>query len=263
MPPKHSKMLAEERRREIAKLVRKEGSAAVEDLVRRFNVSAVTLRADLGQLAREGVLIRSYGGAILPEEQPVRDAPLNVKKTYNQTQKMRIAAAALRYIQPRQTVMLDSGTTAAELARAIKWANFEALTVITHAVNIAQEFLNYPKISVIMIGGIMRHASGSFVGPQAEQFLHQLHADHFFLGIDGLDKEMRLSTPDLLEAQLNKIMMQVSNEVTVITDASKVGRRSLSVIADLSEAKRLITDNRVNEDLLKKIRHTGIEVVIA
>jgi DeoR family transcriptional regulator, aga operon transcriptional repressor len=114
-----------------------------------------------------------------------------------------------------------------------------------------------------MIGGIMRHASGSFVGPQAEQFLRQLHADHFFLGVDGLDKEMRLSTPDLLEAQLNKIMMQVSNEVTVITDASKIGRRSLSVIGDLSEAKRLITDNRVNEDVLKKIRHAGIEVVIA
>jgi DeoR family transcriptional regulator of aga operon len=74
---------------------------------------------------------------------------------------------------------------------------------------------------------------------------------------------MRLSTPDLLEAQLNKVMMQISNEVTVITDASKIGRRSLSVIGDLSEARRLVTDNGVNEDALKKIRHTGIEVVIA
>jgi DeoR family transcriptional regulator of aga operon len=161
MASKHSKMLAEERRREIAKLVRKEGSAAVEDLVRRFQVSAVTLRADLGQLAREGVLIRSYGGAIVPEEQAPRDTPLNVKRTYNHAQKIRIAAAALRFIQPRQTVILDSGTTAVELARAIKWANFEALTVVTHSVTIAQEFLNYPKISVVMIGGILRVLRGS------------------------------------------------------------------------------------------------------
>jgi DeoR family transcriptional regulator of aga operon len=90
-----------------------------------------------------------------------------------------------------------------------------------------------------------------------------LHADHFFLGVDGLDNEMRLSTPDLLEAQLNKIMMQISNEVTVVTDSTKIGRRSLSVIGDLSEAKRLITDSRINDDALKRIRHTGIEVVIA
>ena len=254
-------MLADERRRAILQLVKKQGSAAVEDLVKHFHVSAVTLRADLGQLAREGALVRSYGGAMVHEEHS-DEYPLTVKNTRNQTEKTRIANAAVRMIKSHQTVILDSGSTSAALAKAIRQANFDSLTVITHALNIAQEFLTSSKISVIMIGGIMRHVSGSFVGPQAEQLLRPLHADHFFLGIDGLDHDLNLSTPDLLEAQLNTTMMQVSNETTVIADASKLGRRSLSVIGNLTRTRRLITDSRVDQEMIRKIRGEGIDVLV-
>jgi DeoR family transcriptional regulator of aga operon len=255
-------MLAEERRRAILQLVKKQGSAAVEDLVKRFNVSAVTLRSDLGQLAKEGALVRSYGGATLHEEYG-GDYPLTVKNTRNQAEKTRIASAAVRLIKSRQTVILDSGSTSAALARAIRQANFDALTVITHALNIAQEFVASNKISVIMIGGIMRHLSGSFVGPQAEHLLRALHADHFFLGIDGLDNDLNLSTPDLLEAQLNTTMMQVSSETTVIADSSKIGRRSLSVIGNLTLARRLVTDVGASPEMVEKIRAEGVELVVA
>lgn len=262
MRRKESKMLADERRRAILQLVKKQGSAAVEDLVKHFNVSAVTLRADLGQLAREGALVRSYGGAMVHEHQS-GDYPLAIKNARNQAEKTRIAAAAVRLIKPHQTVILDSGSTSYALAKAIHRANFESLTVVTHALHIAQEFLPCSKISVIMIGGIMRHVSGSFVGPQAEQLLRTLHADHFFLGIDGLDNELNLSTPDILEAQLNNIMMQISNETSVVADASKLARRSLSVIGHLTGARRLITDARITEDMLNKIRGERVEVVVA
>jgi DeoR family transcriptional regulator of aga operon len=261
MRRKESKMLAEERRRAILQLVRKQGSAAVEDLVRHFHVSAVTLRTDLGQLAREGALVRSYGGAMVHDDH-TGDYPLTVKNTRNQTEKTRIAAAAARLIKSHQTVILDSGSTSAAVARAIRQVDFDALTVITHALNVAQEFLNASKVSVIMIGGIMRHVSGSFVGPQAEQLLRPLHADHFFLGIDGLDNELDLSTPDLLEAQLNTLMVQISNETTVIADASKIGRRSLSVIGNLTGVRRLITDSRVSPEMVTKIRGTGVDLVV-
>lgn len=254
-------MLADERRRAILQLVKKQGSAAVEDLVKHFNVSAVTLRADLGQLAREGGLVRSYGGAMVHEEH-AGDYPLTIKNTRNQAEKTRIAKAAVRLIKSHQTVILDSGSTSAALASAIKQVNFDALTVITHALNIAQAFLSSSKISVIMIGGIMRHVSGSFVGPQAEQLLRVLHADHFFLGIDGLDNNLNLSTPDLLEAQLNVNMMQIANETTVIADATKIGRRSLSIISNLAETRRLITDTRVSQEMADKIRSENIELII-
>jgi DeoR family transcriptional regulator, aga operon transcriptional repressor len=261
MRRKEPKMLADERRRAILQLVRKKGSVAIEDLVRHFNVSAVTLRSDLGQLAREGALVRSYGGAMVHDEH-TGDYPLTVKNTRNQTEKTRIAAAAARLVKSHQTVILDSGSTSAAVARALRQANLDSLTVITHALNIAQEFLNSSKVSVIMIGGIMRHVSGSFVGPQAEQLLRPLHADHFFLGIDGLDNELDLSTPDLLEAQLNTVMMRISNETTVIADASKIGRRSLSVIGNLTGVRRLITDTRVSPEMVTKFREAGVEVIL-
>lgn len=95
-----------------------------------------------------------------------------------------------------------------------------------------------------------------------EQLLCPLHADHFFLGIDGIDDELNLSTPDLLEAQLNKLMMQISNETTVIADSSKIGRRSLSVIGNLMGVRRLITDHRASHEMLTKIRGSGLEVVV-
>ena len=195
-------------------------------------------------------------------EEQSGDYPLAIKNTLNQAEKTRIAAEAAKLIKSHQTVILDSGSTSAALARAIRLANFDALTVITHALNIAQEFLVSSKISVIMIGGIMRHVSGSFVGPQSEHLLRALHGHHFFLGIDGLDNDLNLSTPDVLEAQLNKIMIQVANETTVIADSSKIGRRSLSVIGNLKAARRLITDHRVSRDIVEKIRGEGVEVLV-
>jgi len=261
MPGKRSSLLTDERRREIVKLLKNDGRVSVGDLVRRFGVSAVTLRGDLEQLAQKGVLVRSYGGAMLPQE-PHQDFPLNIKKTIYHAEKTRIGKAAARLVLPHQMVILDSGTTTMEVARALKRADFDSLTVITHALNIADELIDASNISVIMIGGVMRHVSGSFVGPQAERFLSELHADHFFLGVDGLDPEVGFSTPDLLEAQLNTHMMRIAHEVTVVADASKFGRRSLSVIAGITTVKRIITDDRVRPDTLEAIRDKGVEVIV-
>jgi DeoR family transcriptional regulator, aga operon transcriptional repressor len=257
-----SPLLIDERRREIAKIVQQEGRVAVEDLVRRLKVSAVTLRADLGHLAKEGLVVRSYGGAMLPQDNN-REFPLRVKKSINHAEKVRIAEIAAKLVKPRQRVILDSGTTSAEVARAIKGTNLEGLTVITHALNIAQELSDAMAISTIMIGGVMRHVAGSFVGPQAEAQLRQLAADHLFLGVDGFHPSMGISTPDLLEAQINSTMIEIAQEVTVVADASKLGRRSLSVIGDLSKVHRLITGEAANKELVEAIRDKGVEVLLA
>lgn len=261
MPARGTKLLSGERRREIARIVKKDGRASVNDLASRFNVSTVTLRADLGHLAREGLIIRSYGGAILPEDAH-HESPLKVKRGIFHAEKVRIGKAAARLVKPQQRVILDSGTTSAEVARALNHSNLEGLTVITHAVNIANEFLENHKVCVIMIGGIMRHVSGSFVGPQAERFIRELHADHCFLGVDGIDSEFNLSTPDLLEAQLNTLMMQAAHEVTVIADASKFGRRSLSLISPISNIRRIITDQGAPAEIIQAVQDRGVEAIV-
>ena len=261
MPAIRTIVPADERRREIARILTREGRLSVDDLVQRFKVSAVTIRADLSELGNRGILVRSYGGAMLPQE-PHEDFPLNVKKTLNHAEKVRIGRAAAELIQPRQTVILDSGSTSAEVARSIKRLKTQALTVITHALNIAQEFVEAPNVSVIMIGGLMRHVSGSFVGPQAERLIRELHADHLFLGVDGFDSDLTLSTPDLLEAQLNGLMMLAAQEITVIADASKLGRRSMSIISNATKIRRLITDDRIGSEMVQKIRDGGVEVMV-
>jgi DeoR family transcriptional regulator of aga operon len=259
---KPKRLLTEERRRAVLDLLEKQGRVTVEELTRQFSVSAVTARGDLDVLSTSGALVRSHGGAVRPLN-PVQDYPLEVKKTMYHAEKIRIARAATQLIQNQQTVILDSGTTCAEIAANLRRTKPMALTVITHALNIAMELARMPNASLIMIGGILRQVSSSFVGPQAEQMVRDLHADHFFLAVDGLDLDIGLTTPDILEAQLNTLMMKAAREVTVVADASKFGRRSLSVIGELQSVKRVITDDRVSAEYVDTLRNLGVEVVLA
>ncbi|HOK47157.1 MAG TPA: DeoR/GlpR family DNA-binding transcription regulator [Bryobacteraceae bacterium] len=258
---KSGRLLLEERRRKIVELVTKEGRITVEEIAQRFGVSSVTARADLDALAKSGALVRSHGGAVSRLD-PVQDYPVSFKETLHHAEKVRIGQAAAKLLQPNQTVIIDSGTTTLEIARHLKVLKIKGLMVITNALNIATELAGVPNLSLIMIGGILRPVSSSFVGPQAERMLADLYADHSFLGVDGLDPEVGPTTPDILEAQLNSQMVRVSREVTIVADASKIGRRSLSPIASLSSIRRLITDSRIDPDLVRIFQNKGLEVIV-
>ena len=258
---KPSRLLSEERRRKILELIEKDGRVTVTGLVQRLGVSSVTARADLDMLAGNGALVRSHGGAVRLLN-PVHDYPVSFKKTLHHAEKVRIGQAAARLLKPNQTVILDSGTTTLEIARQLKSLTLKNLTVITNALNNATELAERPNLSLIMIGGIIRQVSGSFVGPQAERMLSDLHADHCFLGVDGLDPEAGPTTPDILEAQVNNVMIQVSREVTIVADASKIGRRSLSSIGNLSSIRRLITDDRIDPEMVRVFQGKGLELVV-
>ncbi len=259
---KGPRLLGEERRRKILEALDREGRVMVDELVRRFKVSAVTARADLDSLAGRGALERSHGGAVRLLN-PVQDYPLPFKEGLHHAEKVRIAEMAATLIAPGQTIILDSGTTTGQLARQIRSRKLRPLTVITNALNIALELAGASGVFLIMIGGILRHVSNSFVGPQAERMLGELHADHCFLAVDGLDAEAGLSTPDVLEAQLNATMIRISDQVTAVADASKFGRRSLSVICGVEALRRVVTDGRIGTDAAQALRARGVEVIIA
>src|SRR5580698_10365667 len=150
---KPKRLLTEERRRAVIDLLDKQGRVTVEELTRQFSVSAVTARGDLDVLSTNGALVRSHGGAVRPLN-PVQDYPLTVKKSIHHAEKIRIARAATQLVQNHQTVILDSGTTCAEVAANLRRTKPMALTVITHALNIAVELADAPSLSLIMIGGI-------------------------------------------------------------------------------------------------------------
>ncbi len=136
-----------------------------------------------------------------------------------------------------------------------------SLTVITNALNIAVELADLPGFSLIMIGGLLRPVACSFVGPQAETMLNEFHAHRLFLAVDGFDLENGPSTPDMLEAQLNNVMIRSAKEVNVVTDFSKLGRRSVSRIGPYDKIQRLITDKRAPQEFTANLRKRGIEVI--
>ena len=256
------RLLVEERRRRIMDLLEAQERVTVDELVSHFAVTAVTIRGDLDALAKAGAVVRSHGGALKRVDAP-EDVPLTVKETLHHAEKVRIGHAACRMIRDGETIMLDSGTTTAELARQLKFLKFSSLNVITNALNIAMELANHPNVRLIMIGGILRQMSYSLSGPHAEQTLRRLHADRLFLGVDGIDPEIGIMTPDVHEAQLNAIMIQVSREVVVVADSTKFQRRSLSVIAKMDAVHRLITDAGVAPETVAALRARNIDVILA
>jgi DeoR family transcriptional regulator of aga operon len=257
-----SRLLAEQRRRKVLDLIEQKGQITVRDIVERFSVSSVTARGDLDVLGTTGTVVRTHGGAVRRLEAN-QDYPLRLKETLHHSEKVRIGRAAADRIQPNEVVILDSGTTTVEIARQLKTRGLQSVTVITNALNIASELMDAIGISVIVVGGILRPVSGSFVGPQAEAMLKELHADRLFLAVDGFDLEIGASTPDILEAQLNNLMMHVSKEINVVADFSKLGRRSISRIGSLDRVHRLITDSRAADDFTAALRKRDIQVTVA
>ncbi|HMI53433.1 MAG TPA: DeoR/GlpR family DNA-binding transcription regulator [Candidatus Saccharimonadales bacterium] len=255
-----SRLLTEQRRRRVLDLVDQDGQATVADIAKRFSISAVTARGDLDTLASIGAVVRSHGGAVRRLE-AAQDYPLRTKEAIHREEKIRIGRAAAELIQPGETVILDSGTTTAEIARHLKLAKIQSVTVITNALNIAGELMDAPGISLIMIGGLLRPVSCSFVGPQAEAMMNEVHADRLFLAVDGFDLENGPSTPDVLEAQLNNVMIRSAREVNVVADFSKLGRRSVSKIGPFESIRRLITDSRATSEFTAALRKKGIEVI--
>ncbi|MBV9265512.1 MAG: DeoR/GlpR transcriptional regulator [Acidobacteriaceae bacterium] len=259
--PKNSRLLGEERRRKILQLIEKDGQVTITDLSNRFAVSVVTVRADLDALSQNGLILRSHGGAVRRQE-ATQDTPLRLKAMLHRPEKLRIGHAAARLVKPGETIILDSGSTTAEVAAQLKELKTQPLTVITNALNIATDLADAPGLSVIVIGGLLRPISHSLVGPQAESALRELHADHLFLAVDGFDAETGPSTPDVLEAQLNCLMVNVAKEVTVVADSSKLGRRSVSRIGPFERVHRLVTDKHAPAEFVESLRARGVQVLL-
>lgn len=258
---KPNRLLAEERRREILGVLGQNGRVTVDEIVRRFGISAVTARGDLDALSESGALVRSHGGGIKPLA-AAPEHPLKVREGMHHDEKVRIAQAAAQLIKPLQTIILCTGSTSDALASEVRRNSPENITIITYALNIAQRFAEMPNMSLVMLGGFLRHPSTAFVGPHAEQMMHSLHADHCFLSTVGLNVEVGLTTLDIMEAQLNRRMIESSSQVTVVADSSKFGHRSLSLIADFRVIQRVITDSGAPAEDVAALRSKGVEVVL-
>lgn len=252
-------MLIEERRQHILSLIQKHGRVLVDELSNDLNLSKITIRKDLDYLQSKDLLIRTHGGALPVQAGALSDPTIQEKGEIHHEEKVKIAKAAAALITEGQCIILDSGTTTTEIAREI--LSFHHLTVITNALNIAAD-LARSDFEIVMIGGTLRKNSLSVVGPLAEDVLKEMHADIVFLGVDGFDLEIGLTTPNVLEARVNRAMVKAAQKAVAVCDSSKFSRRSLSLIVGTGEIDHVITDSNLPADQVKAIRDAGIEVTI-
>jgi DeoR family transcriptional regulator of aga operon len=253
-------MLNEERRRAILEMINRDGRGIVKELSHHFKASHVTIRKDLEILHNQGLIHRTHGGALPLQTGALLDFSLQEKEKLHRKEKERIGLAAAALVTEGESVLLDSGTTTTVVAHALR--DRKQLTIITNAVNIAAELAG-ASIEVILTGGILREKSFSLVGPLAEETLRSLSADILFLGVDGIDVHFGLTTPNLLEARVNRVMVEIARRTVVVCDSSKFGRRSLSLIAPMSKIHQVVTDNRIPKSDMKALEDSGIEVTLA
>jgi len=252
-------MLNLERHTKILELIDERGKVEVSELSRLFSISEVTIRNDLKDLHKRGLVRRAHGGAVRIETVNV-DASLQVKAALHADEKQRIGAAAAALIKDGESVILDSGTTTQYIAKLIK--DRKDLTVITNGINVAMELLGARDVRLVILGGMVRQNSYSAVGHFAEDMLRQLSADKLFLAVDAFDLDFGLSTPNPEESKVNQQMVQIATETILVADSSKFGKRSLSRIVPLSAVDKVITDNALTADIQAELRSSGIDLVL-
>jgi DeoR family transcriptional regulator of aga operon len=248
------------RRTAILELLGKEGQVDVNELSKSLGVSSVTIRNDLEQLEKRKMLLRARGGAMKVQQHFVgHDYPHSDKQKKNYPEKQAIGKRAVEFVQEENIIILDSGSTTFEVAKNLE--HFENLTVITNAINIATYLADHKNITVIVPGGNLRKNSMSLVGTTADRALKEYYCDILFLGVDGLDPEFGISTPNIEEAHLNQIMIEMSKKVIVVADSSKFRRRGFAFIASMDALDVLITDSGISEDEKSKLLSMGVDVV--
>lgn len=257
-----NKLLTTSARRErIVNQLKALGSVQVNVLAADFNVSTVTIRNDLSFLEKQGVATRAYGGAMLTPVQPMEaERSVEAKRTENSTIKERIGKLAASLIAPGSTIILDSGTTTYEIARQL--SGHENVIVMTNGMNVAEALIDAPGVDLLVTGGRLRRHSLSFFGSQAEISLQNYHFDTLFLGVDGLDPLMGVTTHNEDEARLNRCMCDASKKIIVVTDSSKFYRISLHKIIGIERVDKIITDSNIPPSLLDIFCNKGIEVLL-
>ncbi|HWA96571.1 MAG TPA: DeoR/GlpR family DNA-binding transcription regulator [Terracidiphilus sp.] len=252
-------MMAEERRTQILQILRSAGRVRVNELVTQFNTSAVTIRNDLNELAKRGLVQRSHGGAMLPDS-ILREPPVNERLKANAEEKRRIGTMAASMIRDGETIILDSGTTTLEIARQIK--KKRGLHIITSGVNIAAELLDARDSQVFIVGGTVRGESASISGRLAEEMFDQFSADKLFLSGAGCDPNFGVSGANLEEAMVNRAMLRIAREIILVADATKFSKRGMSRITSFSEIDIVISDTSLSEDIQSKVREHGCSLIL-
>lgn len=260
-------MNAHSRMERIVALVNDCGELTVPELATEVGVSGATIRRDLLRLAQQQLIIRTRGGA--RSHPSSTDLPMRYRVAHMAKEKHRIARAAAAMVSPGQTIGLNGGTTATEVAREL--ANIPELghgpadpkiSVITNAVNIANELAIRPQIRVMVTGGIVRPLSHEMTGPLIDAVLRRVAIDIAFLGVEALHPERGAFAAHAGEAAVNAALARCAERVVIVTDHTKLGAINFAQICAPSKITTVITDDGASLHWRRAFADAGIDLML-
>lgn len=254
-------MLTHQRKQYLLDLLQREGQIVARAVSDTLGLSEDTIRRDLRELAKEGLLARVHGGALplLPRSPAL--APFAGREQISTEAKPAIGRAAGAMIQAGQVVFLDGGTTAVQLARQLP-RELRA-TVVTHSPSIAVELVNHPLVEVLMLGGRLYKHSIVGVGAATVEAIGRIRADLYFMGVAGLHPQAGITTGDYEEACVKRALSEASARTIVLASPEKLNTASPFQIAPLSQVSDIVVQRDVEDALIAPYREMGIGVTLA
>ncbi|MCK9221731.1 MAG: DeoR/GlpR family DNA-binding transcription regulator [Limnochordia bacterium] len=252
-------MLGEQRRAGILNEVQKWGTVRVSNLSELFGVTEETIRRDLEELEKQGLVRRVHGGAIGVGSS--FELPYHVREVKNPIEKTSIALQAVELINDGDTIMFDASSTA--LYTAQRLVQKKNITVVTNSLRIIGELAAYPNIRVIGVGGTLCNTSLGFIGPVATKTISQFHVDKAVFSCKGITDEHGLTDASEVDSEIKRLMVKAAKETIVVVDYSKFGRIAFCNIVHLDQINCVITDSKTSVEWLMKMRERGIRVVQA
>jgi len=233
------------RKKRIIEELSKNGKVEILDLVNLLDVSAMTIRRDLDELEKQKKLIRTHGGAAIPEAIIAEQSYIQ-KISEAHPQKVEIAEIAIGLVKDGMKVFLDSGTTNFEIAKRLKQK--VNLTIVTNDIKIAAELMD-SKVDVIMLGGKIQNGVGAVFGTYAENMLKEIHVDILFLGAHAVHSTLGITSATFEKASIKREMINSSEAVYLVVDAQKFGKKAFAKIAGIDSVTAIITDQTLPEEV--------------
>ncbi len=253
-------MLALQRHREILNILAAEGQIRVPDLATRFEVTEETIRRDLASLEAQGGLVRTHGGALPSEKDSMHEQPYWKRELFMAKEKRAIARRAVENVAPGETIMIDGSSSALCAARELPDLD---VTVLTHSLQVAWTLADREHVNIVGIGGRLSRFSLSFIGSKTVNDLREYHANTLFFSCRGISLDWGLSDANEEQAILRGQMLTNSEKSICLADHSKFNVTALRHVADFADIDALITDDQVDDAVLKELRdkHVDIDVV--
>jgi len=251
--------MRQDRLARVEHFILQSGSVSLVTLAEKFQLSVNTIRRDVIELERRGLITRTHGGAIA-KERPKSFEEIGSRHQKNAAAKQLIGYLAAKLVQDGQTIFIDAGSTTKTLIPYLR--NKQNITIITNSVNVLMEASKLPNVTLLVLGGEYSATSDCLYNYASIEELKTYNIDISFMGTTGLSVSGGLTTATFMEAKFKKIAMQQGKTCVVMADASKMDIHTTSKFAELAEVSSIVTDQYCPEQITQYAKSSGIDIIL-